>query len=206
MRKWISLILVSVFMHSSLLAHAENDSGSGVVSDWYNDYERVFGSVASIVQAIENHDRYVAGVSYVPAFTIETEDYLLQVVELWSDENEVFANIELSLNWEYGIIRPYEWSLMNSRYYTPIEQYEVPVYFFFVEIGLAPDKVSTSSSWGINSLNQTMNRIQHCAIKDELQSEDDNEMVYFRVYIERHENGLITHDTFCFALPYPNTL
>ena len=206
MRKWISLILVSVFMYSSLLAHAENDSGSGVVSDWYNDYERVFGNVTSIAQALENNNRYVAGVSYYPTFSFETEDYLLQVIEIWSDSDEIFANLELSLKSECGIVRPYEWSLTNSRYYTPINQYEVPVYFFFVEIGTSADQVSASSAWGINSLNHTINRIQRCAIKDELQSEDDNEMVYFRVDIERHENGLITHDTFCFALPYPNTL
>ena len=205
MRKWISIILTSVFMFSSILSYADN-MGSNIIMDWYHEYKQVFGNITSIAQAIENNDCYVAGDSYSPAFVIETEDYLLQVVEMWSDGNEVFANIELSLKLEYGIIRPYEWSLTNSRYYTPIEQYEVPVFFFFVEIGLAADKVSASSSWGINSLNQTMNRIQRCAIKDELRSEDDNEMVYFRVYIERHENGAITHDTVCFALPRPNSL
>ena len=95
MRKWVSLILVSVFMYCSLLAHAENNPGNGVISDWYDDFERVFGNVTSIVQALENNDRYVAGVSYSPVFTIETEDYLLQVIEMWSDGNAILANVEL---------------------------------------------------------------------------------------------------------------
>lgn len=206
MAKWFKLILFSVFMCSSLLSYAEDSSESDVSFDWYDEYERINGNVKSIADEVGNNDRYLAGASYSPHFTIKTEDFVLQVVEMWSDGNEMFANVELSINSGYGIVRPYEWSLTNSRYYTPIDLYKVPLYFFFAEIGLAPDKVATACSFGINSLNQTMNRIQYCSINDGLEPEDDTKLIYFRVYIERHENGLISHDTVCFALPCPHVL
>lgn len=206
MRKWLSSILLFIFLSASLPTHAENSLESGSISDWYDEYERAFGNITSIAQSLENDDRYTAGVSYYPAFSLETEEYLLRVIEIWSDGNEIFANVELSLNSECGIIRPYEWSLTNSRYYTPLNQYEVPVYFFFVEFGTAADKVSASSAWGINSLNQTMNRIQRCAIKRDVFPETNVNAVHFRVYIDCQENGMSSHETICFVIDCPNTI
>lgn len=207
MRKWFGFFLVFVLTFTSILSYADNNMGSHIVTDWYQEFARVFGNFTSIEQAIVdqygNNDHYAEGVSYSPAFMIETEEYLLQVIEIWSDGTEIYANFELSLKSECGIIRPYEWSLQNSCYYTPISQYEVPVYYFYVDTGLTADEVSQASSWGIDSSNQTMNRIQYKYINDEIKAKADDVLLYLRVVIERQKDGLTLSDTYCFSLPCP---
>ena len=171
---------------------------SSVVNDSYTEYVAIFGNSRELADLTEMFGVVSDYETYNPRFVFTTEEYSIRVPEVLTDGSKLFANVELTVNRPSGIVRPYEFSLENSRYHTPLEHYDVPVYYFLASISFDSQFEDRAGNWGITNDNRTMNRLEyHTGIFDTYELNSDGTVdVYFLVSVitfdgERHQDDVM---------------
>lgn len=182
-QKMLCCLLCLVF--STYFSIERTAAESVVIDDGYCEYQEVFGNKYSIVELNTLSGMEPNYTVYNPRFCFQTDEYSITVPELLTDGNKLFANVQLQVEASIGIVRPYEFSLENSRYYTPLENYDVPIYFFFTQVSFDNQFGSVSGSWGITDDDRTMNRlVYHTGSRDTYVLNSDGTVdIYFLVSV-----------------------
>ena len=202
--RWFVFLCSAVFLvcFAFKQVYAEN----AVVNDKYRKYAEIYGNDHEISEIIEAFGITSGYEVYNPNFAFSTTEYAVRVPEIATDCYTIFANVELEVDATSGIVRPYEFSLLNSQYYTPVEAYGVPVYFFLANVSFDKEFEGGAGNWGITNDNCTMNRLEYqTGTHDSYEMNSDGTVdVYFLVTIARF-NGEWTTEKLSFVIRCPIT-
>lgn len=138
MRKVISILLVTTFfLITPALGEKEKRVEKRIGDIFEKYYEKTIGYEYTILGSFMDSDA-VTAIS-TPIITSEvdvyaTQGYTLSLIELASDDEYIYANVELKLNDDAAIIRPEETRHTADMYYMPPSYYDMPVYYFIIDI------------------------------------------------------------------------
>lgn len=205
--------VISILLSSLLFFTPALGETNCTVVERFNDefslyYEKTVGYCFSISDTVDGKARLqLQNPIAAPLSEIDVSDYTIRVNEILSTSEMIITNVEMEVKNTEAIIRPYETIVEGNMFHTPLANYDMPVYFFRVQVdGMGDCSGGTMCAFGISDDNKIANRIEswkHRQDDDELTENVGYQEIQILISIVCLQDCSMTEDTITINLYIP---
>lgn len=204
----ISILLSSLLFFTPALGETNFTVGERFNDEFSLYYEKTVGYCFSISDTVDGRARLQLQTPIAaPLSEIDVSDYTIRVNEILSTSEMIITNIEMEVKNTEAIIRPYETIVEGNMFHTPLSNYDMPVYFFRVQVdGTGDCSGGSMCAFGISDDNKKANRIEswkHRQDDEELTENVGYQEIQILISIVCLQDCSMTEDTITLNLYIP---